>query len=86
MYRIFIAVSVLALALTAPVTHGPAQRLGSVNDEQAGDVWSQPALDQVGQQRLDHGGILRRPQGHRQHVFVAGFVDADRRYYSTSRS
>ena len=29
-----------------------------------------------------HGGILRRPQGHRQHVFVAGFVDADRRYYT----
>jgi hypothetical protein len=32
------------------VAHGPAQRLGSVNDEQVGDVWLQPALDQVGQQ------------------------------------
>jgi len=31
---------------------------------------SQPALDQVGQQCLDHGGVLRRSQGHRQHVFV----------------
>jgi hypothetical protein len=32
------------------VAHGPAQHLGSVNDEQVGDVWLQPALDQVGQQ------------------------------------
>ena len=40
----------------------------------------QPALDQVGQQRLDHGGVFRRPHGQRQHVFFAGPVDADRHH------
>ena len=65
---------------TKAVAHGPAQRLGAVNDEQAGDIRLQPALDQVGQQRLDHGGVFRRPQSHCQHVFVAGPVDADRRH------
>ena len=57
---------------TEGVAHGPAQRLGAVDDEQAGNIRLQPALDQVGQQRLDHGGVFRRSQGHCQHVFVAG--------------
>ena len=60
------------------VAHRAAQRLGPVNDEQAGDIRFKPARDQVGQQRLDHGGVLRRTQGHRQHVFVTSSVDADR--------
>jgi len=46
------------------VAYGPAQRLGAIDDEQAGNIRLQPALDQVGQQRLDHGGVLRRSQGH----------------------
>src|SRR5947207_14929971 len=50
------------------VAHRAAQRLGPVNDEQAGDIRFKPARDQVGQQRLDHGGVLRRAQGHRQHA------------------
>jgi hypothetical protein len=37
-----------------------------------------PRSTRVGQQRLDHGGVLRRAFGHGQHVFVAGSVDADR--------
>ncbi len=28
----------------------------------------------------DHGGVFRRSQGHGQHVFVAGSIDADCRY------
>jgi len=33
------------------VAHRAAQRLGPVNDEQAGDIRFKPARDQVGQQR-----------------------------------
>jgi hypothetical protein len=57
----------------------PACNDGSVSDEQAGDIRLQPALDQVGQHCLDHGGVLRRTQGKCQDVFVAGPVDADGR-------
>jgi hypothetical protein len=43
---------------TEGVAHGPAQRLGTANDEQASDIRLQPALDQIGLQRLDHGGLI----------------------------
>src|SRR5271157_4362187 len=43
------------------IAYGSAQRLGAIDDEQADDIRSQPALDQVSQQCLDHGGVLRRP-------------------------
>jgi hypothetical protein len=33
--------------------------------------------------RLNHGGVLRRSQGYRQNVFIAGSVDADRRHQHT---
>lgn len=62
------------------VAHRPAQRLGAVDDDQAGDVRLPPALDQVDQQRLDHGSVLRRSHGQRQHVLFASRVDADRRH------
>src|SRR5271165_4187321 len=34
------------------VAYGPAQRLGAIDDEQAGDIRSQPALDQVRHQHM----------------------------------
>ena len=35
-----------------------AQRLGAVDDEQAADLWVEPALDQIVDQRLDDSGSL----------------------------
>ncbi len=58
---------------------------GDLQQAQVGDIRSQPALDRVGQQRLDHGGTLRCPQGHGQHVFVAAAVVADSTALGTFR-
>ena len=46
-------------------TEGPTndltQRLGTVDDEQPADLWVEPALDQIVDQRLHHASILGRP-------------------------
>jgi hypothetical protein len=43
------------------VSRTTSSALGTVDDEQSCDIRLQPTLDQVGQQRFDHGGVVRRP-------------------------
>src|SRR5437773_9789151 len=62
------------------VAHRAAQRLGPVNDEQAGDIRFKPARDQVGQQRLDHGGVLRRTQA----AEVRASVEQEKRWVTVA--
>src|SRR5262249_29750886 len=56
---------------------GFAQHLGALDDEQPADLRVEPARDEIIDQRLDHGGILRRPFDQRQRMLVASGIDAE---------
>ena len=53
------------------------QRLGAVDDEQAADRRVEAAPNQVVEQGLHHGSVLRRPLDHAERMFSAVPVDAD---------
>jgi hypothetical protein len=62
-------------------TEGLADRLGQrfrpIDDEQAADFRIQPALDQIVQERLRHGGILRGSLEQTERMFDPVAIDAD---------
>ena len=51
--------------------------LGAVDDEQAADRRVEAAPNQVVEQGLHHGSVLRRPLDHAERMFSAVPVDAD---------
>ena len=54
-----------------------AQGLRTVHHEQPADLRIEPPLDQVVQQRLDHGSVFRRPLDNPERVLLPGTVNAD---------
>jgi len=59
-------------------TNDLTQRLGTVDDEQPAELWVEPALDQIVDQRLHHGSILGRPFDQGERMFVAVCIDPER--------
>ena len=53
------------------------KRLGAVDDEQPANLRIKTALDQVVQQGLRHGGVLRRPLDHTEGMLAALAVNAN---------
>jgi hypothetical protein len=53
-----------------------AQRLGAVDDEQPADLRIEPALNQIVDQRLHHGGILSCSLDQTERMLVAFAIDA----------
>ena len=53
------------------------QRLGPVDDEQPADLRVEPALDQIVDQLLHHGGVLGRSFDQAERMFVAVPIDAE---------
>ena len=53
------------------------QRLGSIDDKQAADGRVETSLDQIVEQGLHHGSVLRRPLQHAQRMLHSPAVDAD---------
>ena len=57
------------------------ERLGAVDDVEPGALGIEAAIDQVVEQGLHRGRVLRRALGQAQHVLLAARVDTDRRHH-----
>ncbi len=59
---------------------GLGERFRAVDDEQPRHCRIKPALDQIVDQRLDHGGMFARALDQPEWMLCALAVDADRRH------